>query len=353
MLAARPLGASIKFANLRVYAGPEHPHAAQQPEALDVGGDEPQEHQTTAKRRQAVICPKEFAIFSELKTTLIKKRSSQKTQQPNGRRENRPKGSIARERAYATGKRKKKKKKRGRSGLDQARSWTRHGQRQRERNRLYFRASGAAHESCASLWSRPGRDGQYDVICKVDGRRSFRPKRGAVRHGISKALIAFEPTLRPTLKTGRPFLTRDPRVVERKKYGPSQGPPSQLPILEAVIGGTFRFFLRAARQGKPARCFLLLKRLVEMRGAGVELGLVCRFSTIRFKAPRSNTHSKPRGSKVHSWRLATQGIGREDAIQNLCARAVFDRWPTAFPSNAAFTRVGSPCTSHAIIMAGR
>ena len=41
---------------------------------------------------------------------------------------------------------------------------------------------------------------------------------GAVRHGISKALIAFEPNLRPTLKTGG-FLTRDARVVERKKYG--------------------------------------------------------------------------------------------------------------------------------------
>jgi small subunit ribosomal protein S9 len=39
-----------------------------------------------------------------------------------------------------------------------------------------------------------------------------------VRHGISKALSDFEPPLRPALKTNG-FLTRDPRVVERKKYG--------------------------------------------------------------------------------------------------------------------------------------
>jgi small subunit ribosomal protein S9 len=39
-----------------------------------------------------------------------------------------------------------------------------------------------------------------------------------VRHGISKALSLFEPALRPVLKQGG-FLTRDPRVVERKKYG--------------------------------------------------------------------------------------------------------------------------------------
>ena len=41
---------------------------------------------------------------------------------------------------------------------------------------------------------------------------------GAVRHGISRALVAYEPGLRVALKPGG-FLTRDPRVVERKKYG--------------------------------------------------------------------------------------------------------------------------------------
>src|SRR5881394_3824885 len=61
------------------------------------------------------------------------------------------------------------------------------------------------------------RAGQYDVICTVAGG-GLSGQAGAVRHGISKALTYFEPTLRPTLKAGG-FLTRDPRVVERKKYG--------------------------------------------------------------------------------------------------------------------------------------
>jgi len=58
---------------------------------------------------------------------------------------------------------------------------------------------------------------QYDVTCTVTGG-GLSGQAGAVRHGISKALVNFEPTLRPTLKRGG-FLTRDPRVVERKKYG--------------------------------------------------------------------------------------------------------------------------------------
>jgi small subunit ribosomal protein S9 len=61
------------------------------------------------------------------------------------------------------------------------------------------------------------RDGQFDVICTVIGG-GLSGQAGAVRHGISKALISYEPALRPTLKTGG-FLTRDSRVVERKKYG--------------------------------------------------------------------------------------------------------------------------------------
>jgi small subunit ribosomal protein S9 len=58
------------------------------------------------------------------------------------------------------------------------------------------------------------RDGQYDVI--AGGGLSGQA--GAVRHGISKALTYFEPGLRGVLKKGG-FLTRDSRVVERKKYG--------------------------------------------------------------------------------------------------------------------------------------
>lgn len=61
------------------------------------------------------------------------------------------------------------------------------------------------------------RNGQFDVVCTVKGG-GLSGQAGAVRHGISKALTLFEPDLRPVLKKGG-FLTRDPRVVERKKYG--------------------------------------------------------------------------------------------------------------------------------------
>jgi small subunit ribosomal protein S9 len=61
------------------------------------------------------------------------------------------------------------------------------------------------------------RNGQYDVICTVAGG-GLSGQAGAVRHGISKALTHFEPELRGVLKKGG-FLTRDSRVVERKKYG--------------------------------------------------------------------------------------------------------------------------------------
>ena len=58
---------------------------------------------------------------------------------------------------------------------------------------------------------------QYDVVVTVKGG-GLSGQAGAVRHGISKALTYFEPSLRAVLKKGG-FLTRDSRVVERKKYG--------------------------------------------------------------------------------------------------------------------------------------
>jgi small subunit ribosomal protein S9 len=61
------------------------------------------------------------------------------------------------------------------------------------------------------------RNGQYDIICTVSGG-GLSGQAGAVRHGLSKALTNFEPELRGVLKKGG-FLTRDSRVVERKKYG--------------------------------------------------------------------------------------------------------------------------------------
>jgi small subunit ribosomal protein S9 len=61
------------------------------------------------------------------------------------------------------------------------------------------------------------RSGQYDVNCTVSGG-GLSGQAGALRHGISKALTYFEPDLRGVLKKGG-FMTRDSRVVERKKYG--------------------------------------------------------------------------------------------------------------------------------------
>ena len=58
---------------------------------------------------------------------------------------------------------------------------------------------------------------QYDVVCTVTGG-GLSGQAGAVRHGISQALARYEPALRTAVKR-EGFLTRDPRVVERKKYG--------------------------------------------------------------------------------------------------------------------------------------
>jgi small subunit ribosomal protein S9 len=62
-----------------------------------------------------------------------------------------------------------------------------------------------------------GRDGQYDVIATVKGG-GLSGQAGAVKHGIAQALSKYEPALRAAVKAAG-FLTRDSRVVERKKYG--------------------------------------------------------------------------------------------------------------------------------------
>ncbi|MBI5162741.1 MAG: 30S ribosomal protein S9 [Magnetospirillum sp.] len=60
-------------------------------------------------------------------------------------------------------------------------------------------------------------ENSWDVTCTVTGG-GLSGQAGALRHGISRALTYFDPSLRSALKAGG-FLTRDPRVVERKKYG--------------------------------------------------------------------------------------------------------------------------------------
>ena len=61
------------------------------------------------------------------------------------------------------------------------------------------------------------RENEFDVVCTVKGG-GLSGQAGAIKHGISKALNEYEPELRATLKSAG-FLTRDDRVVERKKYG--------------------------------------------------------------------------------------------------------------------------------------
>ena len=60
-------------------------------------------------------------------------------------------------------------------------------------------------------------DGKFDIVCTVTGG-GVTGQAGAIRHGLSRALLQFDPELRAALKA-EGFLTRDPRMKERKKYG--------------------------------------------------------------------------------------------------------------------------------------
>jgi small subunit ribosomal protein S9 len=126
-----------------------------------------------------------------------------------------PQGEVkpkldAQGRAYATGKRKNAV----------ARVWVKPGTGKITVNGrdspIYF-----ARPVLRMLLNQPfvvvNRLGQFDVNCTVIGG-GLSGQAGAVRHGISKALLNYEPGLRPALKA-QGFLTRDSRVVERKKYG--------------------------------------------------------------------------------------------------------------------------------------
>lgn len=58
---------------------------------------------------------------------------------------------------------------------------------------------------------------KFDIVCRVNGG-GVTGQAGAIRHGISRALLLFDPELRPVIKKAG-FLTRDQRMKERKKYG--------------------------------------------------------------------------------------------------------------------------------------
>ena len=113
-------------------------------------------------------------------------------------------------RSYATGRRKDAA----------ARVWVKRGTGQITINgrkvEVYF-ARPVLQMILAQPFDATERTGEFDVIATVRGG-GLSGQAGAVRHGISRALTLFEPGLRPVLKAGG-FLTRDSRVVERKKYG--------------------------------------------------------------------------------------------------------------------------------------
>ena len=113
-------------------------------------------------------------------------------------------------RSYATGRRKDAS----------ARVWVKRGTGQVKINgrdiSVYF-ARPVLQMILAQPFETVERVGEFDVFATVKGG-GLSGQAGAVRHGISRALTYFEPGLRPALKAGG-FLTRDPRVVERKKYG--------------------------------------------------------------------------------------------------------------------------------------
>lgn len=135
----------------------------------------------------------------------------------------------------------------GQGGDDEAQSAPVHVQKLDAHGRAY--ATGKRKDAVARVWVKPGtgritvnkktyeeyfarpvlqmvirqplliaaRDSQYDIVATVSGG-GLSGQAGAVRHGISKALTHYEPELRKVLKSVG-FLTRDSRVVERKKYG--------------------------------------------------------------------------------------------------------------------------------------
>jgi small subunit ribosomal protein S9 len=113
-------------------------------------------------------------------------------------------------RAYATGKRKNAV----------ARVWIKPGKGQitiNGRDQAVYFARPVLRMMIAQPLEVTDRLGQFDVIVTVEGS-GLSGQAGAIRHGLSKALTYYEPGLRPVLKP-HGFLTRDPRVVERKKYG--------------------------------------------------------------------------------------------------------------------------------------
>jgi small subunit ribosomal protein S9 len=147
----------------------------------------------------------EVRSFSEVKSTLIKRPTVDPKAPVEPTRKRDAKG-----RSYATGRRKNAV----------ARVWIKPGSGKVTINAraeaVYF-----ARAVLRMILRQPlvvsNRETQFDVVATVKGG-GLSGQAGAVRHGISRALVNYEPELKPVLKK-HGFMTRDSRMVERKKYG--------------------------------------------------------------------------------------------------------------------------------------
>ena len=143
--------------------------------------------------------------FTELKTTLIKAKTAEAVDPSKVDNKRDSKG-----RAYATGRRKNAV----------ARVWVKPGTGKitiNGRDQTIYFARPTQRMMIQQPFDVTQRNGQFDVVATVSGG-GLSGQAGAVRHGISQALTKFEPGLRGSVKAAG-FLTRDSRVVERKKYG--------------------------------------------------------------------------------------------------------------------------------------
>ena len=195
MLPRGPLGRQ-QLGNLRVYKGADHPHAAQQPEPLDIA----------ALNRKNVRTPVMAETLQTLQPADLKGRGRAARPRPQHVQK-----LDAQGRAYATGKRKDAV----------ARVWIKPGAGKitvnEPRLEVYFARPVLRMMIQQPLVSRqPRRTSTTSSARSPAAASPARPARCAT--ALSKALTYYEPELRAVLKKGG-FLTRDPRVVERKKYG--------------------------------------------------------------------------------------------------------------------------------------
>lgn len=147
----------------------------------------------------------EIRSFGDVKATLIKRPTAdaKPTEEPTRKRD-------AQGRSYATGRRKNAV----------ARVWIKPGSGKvtvNEREEAVYFARAVLRMILRQPLVVTNRETQFDVVCTVQGG-GLSGQAGAVRHGISRALVNYEPELKPVLKK-HGFMTRDSRMVERKKFG--------------------------------------------------------------------------------------------------------------------------------------